>query len=60
MREPDAGLTPRERQIALETARLDNCVVQGHTYVHGDNECVFCGEPYPVVAVDWPDYSPPF
>lgn len=44
--------TPRERQVRLETARVDLCLQIGHMYVEGNDRCVNCEEPYPVIVVD--------
>lgn len=52
----DDGLTPRERQIQREQARLDKCLPDGgHEYVRGQETCIHCGEPFPVIARDYGD-----
>lgn len=47
-------MTPREEQIARETARMDVCLPNGgHEYVMGNEACIYCGEPFPVIARDY-------
>lgn len=47
-------MTRREEQIARELARIDICLPEGgHEYAEGQDGCIHCAEPFPIIARDY-------